>query len=157
MNFIFFTSLLVVFTVKVIALPEVIEPEYANVHSASLQKRAAPREKVESTAGYKRPANPNSTEVASVAKRIMTKFNADRIWDCRQKLRKIFGGTTQVITGLRTELDLEICTHACRGEIVDYDDCKNCTVEVWERKWENYFEVISFGCSDGVSNVVRVE
>ncbi|XP_065218898.1 uncharacterized protein LOC135844592 [Planococcus citri] len=76
----------------------------------------------------------NSPEIIRLAEKVMNTLNSN------QRIKRILNAKQQVVAGTLTTLDLEVCPAGNNA------GCKFCRAKVWEKPWENFFQVTEFTC-----------
>ncbi|XP_065218612.1 uncharacterized protein LOC135844376 [Planococcus citri] len=78
----------------------------------------------------------DSPEIIRLAEKLMNTLNSN------QRIKRILKAKQQVVAGTLTTLDLEVCPDIFSNG----DGCKFCRAKVWEKPWENFFQVTEFIC-----------
>ncbi|XP_065224347.1 uncharacterized protein LOC135848376 [Planococcus citri] len=98
--------------------------------------------------GYEKPIDPNSLEIDQLAKKLLDKFDSESGAKCKRRLLRVVSVKRQVVAGIKTRMELEICPDICANGVINVSECKICDTEVWEKPWEedNYFQIMKFEC-----------
>lgn len=96
--------------------------------------------------GGSHPRDVKDETILKITKAAITKVDSLKGETCQREIRDVIEAKSQVVAGTRYDLKVEMCTPEMCNGIKQVPLCSICTLDVWEKSWENFFQVTKMTC-----------